>query len=466
LASESVTAAAGAERRPHRSTVPESSAEVGRAVNRLAWPVIVENLFQTALGTVDMIMVGSLGAVAIAGVGTAMQIVFVLQAAFSAITTGTTVLVARLIGAHQDADANAVVKQSLLLGAAVATVFAVLGLLFSHAAIAVMGAEPDVVRDGAVYLRIVTVSSLLMVYMFVISGALRGAGDTRTPMVITGAINAVNVVAAYALIFGKFGMPALGVAGAALGATIARLVGTVLLLGFLLRGKGVLTIRGRAGWRPSPPIIGRLLRLGVPSMLEQFAMSGGMLLYGIIAISLGTVVYATQRVTFQALSLSFMPGFGFAMAATAMVGQCLGAQRPDLSERSGWYATRMAVIWMTLMGLGMALFGRPIMRLFTSEPEMIAMGTDALKVIALSQPFMAVAMVVAGSLRGAGDTRFPMWATFVSIWLVRLPLGYLFGPYLGWGLSGLYISNVLDGVARAVANFVRYRRGSWRTIEV
>ena len=467
MASEATTAAAASQTPARRKTaVPESRKDVGRAVNTLAWPVILENVFQTALGTVDMIMVGSLGAGAIAGVGTAMQIVFVLQAAFAAITTGTTVLVARLVGARQDADANAVVKQSLVLGAAVATVFAALGLAFARQAISIMGAEPDVVVAGAAYLRIVTAASLLMVYMFVISGALRGAGDTRTPMIVTGAINIVNMGAAYVLIFGKLGFPTMGVAGAACGAVIARFTGTLLLLGFLLRGKGALTIRSTAGWRPDLGIIGRLLRLGVPSMLEQMAMSGGMLLYGIIAISLGTVVYATQRITFQALSISFMPGFGFAMAATAMVGQCLGAKRPDLSECSGWYSVRMAVAWMTIMGLAMAIFGRPMMRLFTFDPAMIDMGAQALKVIALSQPFMAVGMVLAGALRGAGDTRFPMWATFLSIWLVRLPLGYLFGPYLGWGLPGLYISNVLDGVARALANFVRYRRGAWRSIEV
>ena len=452
---------------PHRRVVvPENRKSVGSAVNRLAWPVILENLFQTALGTVDMIMVGSLGAAAIAGVGTANQIVFVVQASFSAITTGTTVLVARFIGARQDDNANAVVKQSIVIGAIISAVFALFGLGLSEWAIKVMGAEADVVHLGATYLRIVTVASVLMVYMFIISGALRGAGDTRTPMVVTGCINAVNVVAAYVLIFGKLGFPALGVAGAAWGATIARAVGMSALLAVLIRGKSAISINGRQGWLPDLHLIWRVLRLGVPSMLEQMAMSGGMLVYGIIAISLGTVVYATQRITFQALSLSWMPGFGFAMASTAMVGQCLGARRADLGECSSEHAVRMAVVWMTVTGLLIAVFGKPVMRLFTSDPAMIAMGADALKVIALSQPFMAIGMVLAGSLRGAGDTRFPMIATFLGVWLVRLPLGYLFGPVLGWGLSGVYISNVIDAVARAIANAVRWRTGRWRSITV
>jgi len=258
----------------------------------------------------------------------------------------------------------------------------------------------------------------------------------------------------------------MGVAGAAWAASAARAVGCGVLLFLLLRGKRVVSIAGLAGWRPDFTLVWRLLKIGLPSMVEQIFMSGGMLLYGIIAISLGTVVYATQRITFQIISISFMPGMGFAMASTAIVGQYLGAERVDCAERASSYAVRMAVIWMSALGLAAAVFGNQVMRLFTADPEMIRLGARALIVIALSQPFQAVGQVLAGSLRGAGDTRFPMWATFLGIWLIRLPLGYLFGPVLGWGLSGIYISNVLDGAVRALANWLRHRAGSWRTIQV
>ena len=449
-----------------RLALPESADLIGPTVNRLAWPVILENLFQTALGTANMIMVARLGASAIAGVGTAIQVIFVLQAAFAAVTTGTTVLIARFIGARQEGEASLVAKQSLILGAFISVLFAVLGFFFSDWAIAALGAEPDVVQLGGSYLRITSVASITMVYMFIIGGALRGAGDTRTPMVVTGLINVVNIVASYLLIFGKLGLPALGVPGAAWAAVASRALGALALLWLVARDDAAVSIRGWQGWKPDLPMTWRISRLGLPSMLEQLAMSGGMLVYGVIAIGLGTVVYATQRVTFQALSFSFMPGFGFAMAATTMVGQCLGAGRPELSERATWHAVRMAVVWMTGMGIAMAVFGQPMMRIFTDDPEMIAIGADSLTVIAFSQPFMAAGMVLAGSLRGAGDTRFPMYTTFLGIWLIRLPLGYLFGPVLGYGLSGIYASNVLDGVARAAAAILRYRSGNWRSIEV
>mgnify|MGYP000936039829 CR=1 FL=1 len=452
--------------RQRRVTIPSCPADVGRAVNTMAWPVILENLFQTALGTASMIMVADLGAAAVAGVGTATQILFVLQAAFGAVTTGTTVLIARAIGAGQDDEANLITKQSLVLGAFLAVVLGVIGYQYSDALIRLLGADPDVVALGGGYLRVTMVSGLVLLGMFVISGALRGAGDTRTPMMVTGLINLINIGIAYLLIFGQMGFPALGVEGAAWAAAISRAIGVAILLGLLLRGRGALDIRGRDGWLPNTRIYARITRLGTPSMLEQLAMSGGMLVYGIIAISLGTTVYAVQRITFQALSISFMPGMGFAMAATAMVGQCLGARRADLSEISTWYAVRMAVAWMTVMGVIMAVLGGPIMRIFTDDPEMIALGVDALKVIAFSQPFMGIAQVLAGSLRGAGDTQFPMYSTALGVWIIRLPLGYLFGPVLGWGLSGIYMSNVVDAVARSVAQLLRYRSGRWREIEV
>ncbi|MGI6209908.1 MAG: MATE family efflux transporter [Anaerolineae bacterium] len=451
-----------------RVAVPESPELVSRAVNSLAWPIILENVFQSTLGTVEMMIVGVLGSAAIAGIGSAMQIMFVLQAAFGAVTTGTTVLIARAIGARDQEEANLVTKQSILLGAMLAIILGIVGYYFADPLIALLGAEPEVVRLGGSYLRITMVSGIVLLGMFVIGGAFRGAGDTRTPMYVTGGINVINIVASYVLILGfdPLGIPALGVVGAACAAALSRTIGCAVLLTLLIRGKGMLSIRGLSGWLPDPRICWRITRLGAPSMAEQLAMSGGTLVYGIIAISMGTTVYAAQRITFQALSLSFLPGMGFAMAATAMVGQCLGARRPDLSELATWYSVKAAMVWMLCGGLVMFLFGAPIMRLFTDDPEMIAMGADGLKVIAASQPFMAIAQVLAGSLRGAGDTRFPMYSTALGVWLVRLPMGYLFGPVVGWGLAGLYISNVLDAIARSIAQYWRYRSGRWRGIEV
>ncbi|HEV8633690.1 MAG TPA: MATE family efflux transporter [Chloroflexota bacterium] len=452
--------------RPGRKGLALDEDRLVRSVNGLAIPIIAENLFQTLLGVVDLLMVSTLGAVAIAGVGTSLQIMFLVIAALASVTVGTTVLVARFTGGGQPEEASRVAKQSLLMGFVLAAVITVLGHLFAHPVVALLGVEPDVAKAGGDYLDVVALTSVFLITQLICGGALRGAGDTRTPMVVTGLVNVVNVAVAYGLIFGHFGLPALGVIGSALGASVARMIGALALLAVLGSGRRTVDLRGRAGWRPDVGLMKRVLRIGLPSMVEQSFMSGGMLFYSLIVIGMGTAVYAAQRITFNALSISFMPGLGFGMAATTMTGQALGAKRADLAQRSTWIAFRMAALWMCTMGLGLFVFDEPIMRAFSDDPVIVATGAAALRVIALSQPLQALGQVMAGSLRGAGDTRFPMLATGISVWLVRLPFGWLFGVPLGWGLSGVYISNVMDAGVRAAANYLRYRSGRWRTTRV
>ncbi len=440
--------------------------EIGRIVNRLAWPVIAENLLQTLLGVVDMMMVSQLGAAAVAGVGAANQVIWVINSALGAVTVGTTVLIARSIGAGNPAQANRVLKQSVILALIIAVILGVLGYFYSDELIYLLGAEPDLAEAGAVYLRIIMEMGFFMIAMFVIGAALRGAGDTQTPMRVTAFINVVHVVIAYGLIFGHFGLPRLGVAGSAWAASLSRLVGTVIMTVVLLRGHVPISLRDRGGWWPDLGLIRRLFHVGIPSMVEQLLLSGGMLLYGVLVIQMGTAIYAAQRITFQVISLSFMPGFGFAMAATTLVGQSLGAKNPERAQQAAWRATFSALAWMSAMGFLVALLGRPVMQLFSTDREIIEMGAAALVVLAFTQPFQAFGQVLAGALRGAGDTRYPMWVTTAGIWLVRLPLAYLFGPVLGLSLAVIYVSNVMDSIVRAALAYARFQRGRWKEIEV
>lgn len=457
-------AAATAPSSRHEALLDEKA--IPATVNRLAFPIILENLFQTALGTVDMLMVSRLGPAAIAGVGTAQQITFLYISALAAITIGTTALVARFTGAGQPDDANRVAKQSITLGIVLSILLGAINLLFAEQIIALLGPETEVVAIGATFLRITAGPAIFFLMMFVAGAILRGAGDSRTPMLVTGLINIVNAALAYVLIFGYLGLPALGVAGSAWATTISRAVGCIILFSMLLRGKVRMSVAGRQGWRPDLGLMRRILRVGVPSMIEQLLFSAGMAAYSVIAIQLGTVVYATQRITFQILGLSFMPGFGYAMAATTLTGQSLGAKRPDLAHRTTWYAVAAAAVWMTSLGVVFFLFGEPLMRLFTDDAEMVVLGAIALQVIAFSQPFQAPGQVLAGSLRGAGDTRFPMVVTSASAWFIRVPFGYLFGIVLGMGLPGMYVSAVLDGAFRAAMAYLRYRTGKWQSIPV
>jgi Na+-driven multidrug efflux pump len=320
---------------------------VGGRVARLAWPVIGEQLLLTLVGVVDVAMVGRLGPAAVAGVGAATQLTQVAIASMGAVGVGTTVLVARATGARRPAEAARVTQQSLLVGAALGAALALLGWIFARRLIQLLGPEAAVVDLGALYLRVDALALPALATMLVAGGAFRGAGDTRTPLLASAGMNVINVTLAYLLIFGKLGLPALGVAHA-----------------------------------------------------------------------------ATRSALWQAL------------------------------------------FWMTLAGLFFAGFAGPLMRLFSTDPDVIALGRAALPVLALAQPFWAIGQVYAGSLRGAGDARFPMIATSLSMWLVRLPTAYLFGIVLGGGLPGVYLSSVLDSGVRAVLNYLRHRTGRWQRLTV
>jgi putative MATE family efflux protein len=339
-----------------------------------------------------------------------------------------------------------------------------IGTIWAAPLIRMLGPEAEVVEIGALFLQIDALSLPALVTMLVAGGAFRGAGDTRTPLLASAGMNALNLVLAYLLVFGKLGLPALGVAGVALASVIARSAGAVVLTALLFRRRG-LSLRS-AGWWPDLGVVRRVLHIGVPTAVEQSMLSAGFLLYGAMVITLGTTVYATQRLTFQAISLAFMPAFGYATAATTLTGQSLGAGRPDLARATTTTALRQALCWMTLAGVLFAVLAGPLMSLFSSDPEVIALGKVALPVLVLAQPFWAIGQVYAGSLRGAGDARFPMLATSAGMWLVRLPTAYLFGIVLGWGLPGVYLSSTFDAGLRALLNSLRYRTGRWQAIKV
>jgi putative MATE family efflux protein len=446
--------------------VDNSAGAIRRLVVRLAWPSIVENMLQSVFGIVLLLLVARLGPAAVAGFGAASGLTMVAMSGFFALSMGATVLVAHATGAGTPAAARLAAKQSLNLGLVVGHIATAIGVALAPQLVAAMGAGPDVVRAGAAYLRTFALGGVFIVTTFIAGGVLRGTGDARTPMLVTLGTLALSLLLAYPLTFGGLGFPALGLAGAGLASTIARGLGCVALVALLAHPAGAVSIAGRAGWRPATGPLRQLTSIGLPSMAESLLRSGGMLLFTVIVFRLGTAVVAAQQIAQQAAVLSMMPGFGFSMAATALVGQSLGARDPARADRASWFATRACLAWMALMGVAF-FFGAPwIMRAFTADPAIIAHGTSALRVIALAQPGQAIGIVLAGSLRGAGDTRFPMVTTGLAMWAIRLPVAWFFGITLGFGLPGIYLGWVLDATALGLVTWLRYRTGSWQGRQV
>jgi putative MATE family efflux protein len=404
-----------------------------RRVFNLAWPVIGENFLETLLGIVDTWLVASLGAVALAGVGAAIQFMFFVIAALSAISVGNAVLVAQSVGAQRFERASSIAKQSLVWSVILSIPLILIGVLFSDQLVLIFGMEPAVNEIGADYLRVTMGTVFVLTMLFIGGGVLRGAGDSRTPMLVTAFANITNVGLAYGLIFGHWGLPALGAVGSAWATFISRGLALAILLYVLWRGRNGVSVRGASGWLPDWLIARQVLNIGVPAAVEQVLMSFAFLFLTTVVAHLGTVTLAAQRVALNAMSLSFLPGFGFGIAATTLVGQSIGARRPQDGQAAARIATLWAMMWMGALGVIFFFFAETIMGFFTPDPAVIAIGAGGLRILAFLQPFWAISFVNSGALRGTGDTRFPLWVNTLGIWtavglgalLVRLIAGSL-----------------------------------------
>lgn len=444
---------------------PVTDHPVRAQVLKLALPAAGEQMLSMTVSIVNTILVGHLGSSELAGVSLATQWTFMAVTLFTSISTGSTALVARVVGAGDWDTANRTLRQSLLLSLGIGLIATALGLAFAEPAVLLMGAEPETLALGATYLRIAASAFACQAIIFVGNACLRGAGDTRMTMIVMGVVNVVNVLVAWVAINGPLGLPKLGVTGSALGAVAGHAVGSLLVIGVLLKGRTGLRLQTKH-WRLDLGLIKRVLRVGLPTGGERLLMRLGMMVFMRTVASLGTVAVAAHAVALRAESLSYMPGFGFAVAGTTLVGQGLGARDPERAEKSGYLTYRLAAILMAAVGIIFVLMPRPLIALFTNDLAVIDMATTPLRIVGFVQPMLAASMVFPGNLRGAGDTRFPMYITGASIWAIRVPVAMLLASVLGLGLNGAWISMASDLTVRGLLFYLRFRSGHWKKAEV
>lgn len=430
--------------------------QLRRRVIDLAAPVIGENLLQTMLGIVDTILVAGLGAVALAGVGTALQVIFVLIAALSALSVGASVLVAQAVGAQDRVAAGRVARQALIWSILIAVPMSGLGVVLTPFIVSLFGVQADVAQVAIDYLHVTMATVTALVLMLIGSGVLRGAGDSRTPMWITAFANVINVVLTWALIYGHLGLPALGAVGSAWATFLARLVGALVLVWVLWQGRNGVSISNPPGvpvrpgrawlavWRPRLPDARRILHIGWPAAFEEVLIIAGIATLTPIVATLGTIDLAAHRVVINVLSLSFLPGLGFGLAATALVGQCIGAGHYADARTVTAIACRWALIWMGALGLVFLIFAPQLMRLFTAEQQMIDNGAAAIRIVALTQPFWAATFVYGGALRGTGNTRTPLIITGSIIW-VTVGLSFLIVFLVQRSLAAIWAAFLITG---------------------
>lgn len=461
----------------------ENKESIQKTTFKLALPAITEMLLQTFMGVADTAMVGSLGGYAIAAVSLSDNPIMVMLAFFAAISVGTTALVARLIGAKEHKNAKHAITQSLYLSLFFSIIFTIGALLLSKNIVLWMGAEKDIVPYAINYIRIILLGLPALIITMIMSGALRGAGDTKTPMLVNGLSNIINVILNFLLIFNNrtlfLDIPilnkeiavfipgaGLGVTGAAIATTFGRIIALILILKILFSNNNNYKISPFKDFKIDFSILKRILKVGMPAAGEQLIFRFAQLAFFIMVASLGTTMVAAHKIALTAESLSFMPGWGFALAATTLVGQSLGADEPNKAKKGGYTAAYMACAVMSAFGILFFLFPRMFITVFTRDAEIIENAIVCLQLVALSQPFLAATMVFAGALRGAGDTKIVLWVTTISAWGIRVGLGYYLAFIMDLGLAGAWTAMALDLSVRGIVFFIIFKKGKWQKVKI
>lgn len=433
----------------------------------IAWPSLVELTLTQLASMVDMMMVGQLGPWAITSVGLTMQPKFLMMTMFIAMNVGATALVARYKGEDNPKKANMVLNQAILLTFVLSAVASMVGFIFAEPMIRFMGAaDPETLAGGTIYLKIQMAGFIPMALTTTITATLRGIGNSRTAMRYNLISNGINVIFNYLLIYGHFGFPRMEVAGASLATVIGQCVAFVLAMIVILRGDQYLYLRIKEGFKPRWNYLKSIFNIGIPAMIEQSVMRAGMIIYSKTVASLGTVAFATHQICMNIQAMSFMNGQAFAVAATSLVGQSLGKRRPDMAQAYSIRTRRIGMIISIILAFTFFFFGRPIMGLYTDDPSVIAQGAKILKLVALVQPLQSSQFILAGALRGAGDTRATAVITFLTVLLLRPGIALFTIKVLEWGLEGAWLALVADQSCRSLLVMIHYNSGKWKDIEV
>ena len=455
--------------RPRSAPDVIDESHLTRSVVRLAWPVVVQQVSFSMVQLVDVALVGHLGEDALAGVRLAGQLFWFSQTGMVAIGVGSTAIIARNVGAGDARHASQTLNNAIIMALAWGITVGVAMWFLGSWALGTLGAESAAQAEGTTYLKATAIGMPFWSILYACNAAQQGAGDTRTPMVVGIIINIVNIVVAYTLVNGVGGFPQLDVQGAGIAFTTAAVVGALLILIILSVRTEPLHWNIRRALDLDPKDARRVLNVGVPSGVEQAQFNIAFMLYTRIIASLGTIALAAHGVTLALQSLTFNVGFGLSVATTALVGQSLGAERPDLAERSTWLTTRYSLVFMVTLGLIMMVLGEQITDLFVggeNADEVTHIGGQLLFIFALAMPGIAISLTLGGALRGAGDTRAVLLIMAGTTWIVRLIPAYLLAITFGLGVPGAWVAAILDINVRAALMFWRFRQGKWKRIIV
>ncbi|MCG3148695.1 MAG: putative FMN/FAD exporter YeeO [Verrucomicrobiae bacterium] len=438
---------------------------LGRAILLLAVPMMLEMAMESIFAVVDVYFVSSLGASAVAVVGVTESLLTLVYAVAIGLSMATTAFVARRVGEKNRAGAADVAVQAVIISVAVCIPFAAVGAFFAKDVLALMGADAWGIEHGYRYTAWMLGGNAVIMLLFVINAIFRGAGDAAVAMRVLWLANGVNIVLDPVLIFGWGPFPAMGIEGAAVATNIGRGLGVLMQLWVLFRGaKHIRVLWSQV--RVDLAVMGHLVKTSLGGIGQLIiATSSWVGLVRIMAV-FGSDALAGYTIAVRIFIFTFLPAWGLSNAAATLVGQNLGAQQPARAERSVWITGFVTMGFMVLVSLVYIFWSDRLIRIFTTEPAVVAAGAECLRIVALGYVFYAWGLVMPQAFNGAGDTLTPTKINFVCFWLLEIPLAYVLALKLGFRESGVYWSVVIAESMAGLIGIVLFRRGRWKQTQI
>ncbi|WP_339751949.1 MATE family efflux transporter [Algoriphagus aquimarinus] len=435
------------------------------AIFVLAIPMILEMMMESAFAVVDIFFVAKLGEHAIATVGLTESVVVLVYAMGFGISMAATALISRRFGEKEYKEAGAAAFQLLVVGGVISIILGILGWTFAPDILGLMGAEAKVIETGVSYTRIIFAGNTAIMLLFLLNGAFRGAGQAHHAMRSLWIANGLNMILDPILIFGIGNFSGYGLEGAAIATTFGRGIGVVYQLYHLFNGKHKLKILKEnivISWE----IIKKIMEIAIGGMGQFLIDSVAWIALTRMNAEFGSASLAGFTIAFRILIFTLLPAWGLSGAASTLVGQNLGAKQPDRAEKAVWITARYTVIFMASVTGIYLLFNQQLAGIFTDIPEVKAVASQGLWVVALGYVFFAVGMVLTQAFNGAGDTKTPAWINIGVLWFIEIPLAYVLAFTFGLAHLGIFISIAFSHSFHSVVSLYFFRKGKWKLKEV
>ncbi|MDX1408021.1 MAG: MATE family efflux transporter [Saprospiraceae bacterium] len=438
---------------------------INRAILLLAVPMILEMVMESLFALVDVFFVSRVGTEAVATVGLTEVVLMTIQSVALGIAMAATAMIARRIGEKDEEGAAVAAVQTLILGLVISVSVGAVCFFMAEDILRLMGGSPELIAEGKTYTQIILGMNGVLFFLFLLNAIFRGAGDAAIAMRTLWLANGINIVLDPCLIFGLGPFPELGVTGAAVATTIGRGIGVLYQLYHLLGGKSIIHVVRRHA-RISVVVLKKLLNVSLGGA-AQFLIATASWVFIVRIISLfGDEALAGYTIAIRIIIFTILPAWGMANAAATLVGQNLGAGKPDRAEKSVWLAARYNMFFLLFISVVFIIAAPWILPYFSEDPLVVREGVRGLRIICVGYIFYAYGMVIGQAFNGAGDTRTPTIINFICFWLIQIPLAYVLARVLGMESSGVYWAIAISESFLAVIAIQLFRRGSWKLKEI